>query len=213
MAQHVARATQTWQPQEYLKFQRQRLRPALELLARVSELPTTHDDSVEIIDLGAGTGNMAPSILGGPTHVTFVDSSASMLAVAQQEHDENEALDTQRFAYVQADFGTYRARTTRGLDILERGAAPGGVLAFQIPDTRLQSSHQRMVDAAADLGLSDRVAGVRWVTCEKDPSFYYELFKAVDSGAELDMWAAVYAQILEGDNPVADFTGSTAIRP
>lgn len=63
MAQHVARATQTWQPQRYLKFQRQRLRPALELLARVSSLPTADDGSVEIIDLGAGTGNMAPSFL------------------------------------------------------------------------------------------------------------------------------------------------------
>ncbi|KAE8969985.1 hypothetical protein PR003_g25506 [Phytophthora rubi] len=70
-----------------------------------------------------------------------------------------------------------------------------------------------MADAAGELGLSERVAGVRWVTCEKDPSFYYELFKAIDVGVELDMWAAVYAQVLEGDNPVADFTGSTALRP
>ncbi|EGZ21554.1 hypothetical protein PHYSODRAFT_488426 [Phytophthora sojae] len=233
MAQHVARATQTWQPQKYLKFQRQRLRPALELLARVSDLPSS-DASVEIIDLGAGTGNMAPSFLKRwpNANVTFVDSSASMLEVAQREHKENEALDTQRFAYVQGDFETYEPE--RPVDLIFSNAAlqwvnakeheqilprlysflkPGGVLAFQIPDTRLQPSHQRMVDAAEELGLSARVAGVRWVTCEKDPSFYYELFKAVDAGVGLDMWAAVYAQVLEGDNPVADFTGSTALRP
>ncbi|KAE9024030.1 hypothetical protein PR001_g12774 [Phytophthora rubi] len=198
IAQHAARATQTWQPHKYLKFQRQRLRPALELLARVSELPSS-DDSVEIIDLGAGTGNMAPSFLKRwpNVHVTFVDSSASMLEVAQREHKQNEALDSQRFAYVQADFETYKP--TRPVDLIFSNAAlqwvnaekheqilpqlysflkPGCVLAFQIPDT-----------------------------------FYYELFKAVDGGVELDMWAAVYAQVLEGDNPVADFTGSTALRP
>ncbi|KAG7378331.1 hypothetical protein PHYBOEH_000425 [Phytophthora boehmeriae] len=234
MAQHVARATQTWQPQKYLQFQQQRLRPALELLARVSALPSTDDNSVEIVDLGAGTGNMAPAFLKRwpKAHVTFVDSSASMLEVAEQEHNDNEALDTQRFAYVQADFETYKP--DRPVDLIFSNAAlqwvnadkhqeilprlfsflkPGGVLAFQIPDTRLQPSHQCMVDAAAELGLSERVAGVRWVTCEREPSFYYELFKAVDNDAELDMWAAVYAQVLEGENPVADFTASTALRP
>ncbi|RLN10085.1 hypothetical protein BBJ28_00018734 [Nothophytophthora sp. Chile5] len=233
MAQHVARATQTWQPQQYLKFQQQRLRPALELLARVAALPTA-DDAVEIIDLGAGTGNMAPAFLKRwpKAQVTFVDSSASMLEVAKQEHKANEALDTQRFAYVQADFETFEPE--RPVDLIFSNAAlqwvnaehherilprlfsflkPGGVLAFQIPDTRLQPSHQLMVEAAAQLGLSERVAGVRWVTCERDPDFYYELFKALDDRVELDMWAAVYAQALEGENPVADFTGSTALRP
>ncbi|RLN97263.1 hypothetical protein BBJ28_00024881 [Nothophytophthora sp. Chile5] len=242
MAQHVARATQTWQPQQYLKFQQQRLRPALELLARVAALPTA-DDAVEIIDLGAGTGNMAPaflelhSIVDGrkrwpKAQVTFVDSSASMLEVAKQEHKANEALETQRFAYVQADFETFEPE--RPVDLIFSNAAlqwvnaehhecilprlfsflkPGGVLAFQIPDTRLQASHQLMVEAAAQLGLSERVAGVRWVTCERDPDFYYELFKTLDDRVELDMWAAVYAQVLEGENPVADFTGSTALRP
>ncbi|POM78115.1 Trans-aconitate 2-methyltransferase, partial [Phytophthora palmivora] len=122
MAQHVARATQTWQPQKYLKFQRQRLRPALELLARVLELPS-EDDSVEIVDLGAGTGNMAPSFLKRwpKAHVTFVDSSVSMLEVAQQEHKENEALDTQRFTYIQADFETYEPE--RPVDLIFSNAA------------------------------------------------------------------------------------------
>ncbi|KAG6574731.1 Trans-aconitate 2-methyltransferase [Phytophthora cinnamomi] len=231
MAQHVARATQTWQPQKYLKFQRQRLRPALELLARVSELPSDNE-SVEIIDLGAGTGNMAPSFLKRwpSANVTFVDSSASMLE-SRSEHMENETLDTQRCAYVQADFESYEP--TRPADLIFSNAAlqwvnadkhkhilprlysflkPGGVLAFQIPDTRLQPSHQRMVDAAEELGLMT-ASLVCDGSHEKDPSFYYELFKAVDAGAEIDMWAAVYAQVLEGENPVADFTGSTALRP
>ncbi|KAL3662978.1 hypothetical protein V7S43_011921 [Phytophthora oleae] len=90
---------------------------------------------------------------------------------------------------------------------------PGGVLAFQIPDTRLQPNYSLMLEAASALGLSDRVAGVRSVTCEHDPDFYYDLFKATDSDAELDIWVTVYAHILEGDNPVADFTSSTGLRP
>lgn len=155
-----------------------------------------------------------------------------MLEVAQREHKGNQSLNTQRREYVQADFETYEPE--RPVDLIFSNAAlhwvsaekhreilprlfsylkPGGVLAFQMPDSRLQASHQRMVDAAAQLGLSDCVAGVRWVTCERDPSFYYELFKAIDEDVEVDMWVTVYAQVLEGKNPVADFTGSTGLRP
>ncbi|OWY91178.1 Trans-aconitate 2-methyltransferase, partial [Phytophthora megakarya] len=177
MAKNIARASQTWQPQKYLKFQQQRLRPALELLDRVSNLPT--EDDVDIIDLGAGTGNMAPAFLNRwpKSHVTFVDSSASMLEVAQREHKENGALNAHNLQYVQADFETYNPE--RPVDLIYSNAAlhwvsaekhqeilprlfsylkPGGVLAFQMPDSRLQASHQRMVDAAMQLGLSDRVA-------------------------------------------------------
>ncbi|KAL4086853.1 hypothetical protein PRIC1_013912 [Phytophthora ramorum] len=235
MAQSVLRASQTWQPHKYLKFQQQRLRPALDLLDRVPALSTAgKESSVEIIDIGAGTGNMAPAFLKRwpKAHVTFVDSAASMLEVAQREHKDNKSLDTQRFTYVEGDFETYNpgrpvdlifsnaalqwARADQHEEIMSRLYSflkPGGVLAFQIPDTRLQPSYGLMLDAAAQLGLSGRVAGVRSVTCEHDPEFYYELFKSADNNVELDMWVTVYAHILEGDNPVADFTSSTGLRP
>ncbi|KAH7469090.1 Trans-aconitate 2-methyltransferase [Phytophthora ramorum] len=214
MAQSILRASQTWQPQKYLKFQQQRLRPALDLLDRVPTLPTADkESSVEIIDIGAGTGNMAPAFLKRwpKAHVTFVDSAASMLEVAQREHKDNKSLDTQRFTYVEGDFETYNpgrpvdlifsnaalqwARADQHEEIMSRLYSflkPGGVLAFQIPDTRLQPTT---------------------VTCEHDPEFYYELFKSADKDVELDMWVTVYAHILEGDNPVADFTSSTGLRP
>lgn len=164
--------------------------------------------------------------------MTFVDSSTSILEVAQREHKDNKSLDTQQFTYAHADFETYNpgrpvdlnfsnaalqwARADKYKDILSRLYSflkPGGVLAFQIPDTRLQPNYHLMLEAAAANGLSERVAGVRSVTCEHDPEFNYELFKSVDNKVELDMWVTVYAHILEGDNPVADFTSSTGLRP
>ncbi|ETO75804.1 hypothetical protein F444_08659 [Phytophthora nicotianae P1976] len=232
------RAAQTWQPQKYLKFERVRLRPALELLERVPELPSTassgDDDVVEIIDLGAGTGNMAPSYFKRwpRARVTFVDSSASMLERAKQEHSVDDNVKTEQCAYLEADFESFQP--DKPVDLIFSNAAlhwvsserhkqllprlfsflkPGGTLAFQIPDTRLQPSHQLIAEAAKQVGHWDRVADVRWVTCERDPGFYYELFKSIDKDMELDMWATVYAQVQEGDNPVADFVGSTGLRP
>lgn len=214
----MARAAQTWQPLKYLRFERVRLRPALELLERVPELPSASskdDDVVDIIDLGAGTGNMAPTFFKRwpKAHVTFVDSSASMLERAQQEHRANDSVKSEQCTYVEADFESFQP--DKLVDLIFSNAAlhwvsserhkqllprllsllkPGGTLAFQIPDTRLQPSHQLIAAAAKQVGHWDSVADVRWVTCERDPGFYYELFKSVDKDVELDMWATVYAQ-------------------
>ncbi|KAL4141070.1 hypothetical protein PRNP1_014192 [Phytophthora ramorum] len=126
---------------------------------------------------------MAPSFLYDPK-------------VAQREHKENGSLDPHTAPqWVNAD------RHETILPRLYSFLKPGGVLTFQIPDARLQPSHQRMVDAAEQLGVADRVAVVRWVTCEKDPSFYYESFKGIDSGVELDMWAAIMHRFSRATTP------------
>lgn len=165
-------------------------------------------------------------------NVTFVDTSASMLEKGKADHESNAALDVSRFSYVQDSFESYAP--TSPVDLIYSNAAlhwvdierqakmltkltsflkPGGVLAFQIPDTREQPSHLLMREAAVQLGVADQVTSVRWVTCERDPSFYYELFKSVDKDVKLDMWATIYAQVMEGENPVADFTSSTGLGP
>lgn len=95
-----------------------------------------------------------------------------MLEVAQQEHKENKSLSTQQLAYVQAPFETFRpifsnaalqwAHADKHKDIMSRLYSflkPGGVLAFQIPDTRLQPNYSLMLEAASALGLSNQVAG------------------------------------------------------
>ena len=42
-----------WDPAQYLKFADQRLRPAIDLLNRIDV-----DDPADIVDLGAGVGNV-----------------------------------------------------------------------------------------------------------------------------------------------------------
>ncbi|KUF97392.1 Coiled-coil domain-containing protein 94 [Phytophthora nicotianae] len=159
------RAAQTWQPQKYLKFERVRLRPALELLERVRELPSTassgDDDVVEIIDLGAGTGNMAPSFFKRwpRARVTFVDSSASMLERAKQEHSVDDNVKTEQCAYLEADFESFQP------------------------------------DKPVDLIFSN--AALHW---------YRQGYGARHVGNDVCASA-------RGDNPVADFVGSTGLRP
>src|SRR5262245_45278852 len=72
----------TWDPSEYLKFADHRLRPALDLLARIPL-----DNPRTVYDLGCGPGNITRLLADRwpGAAVTGVDSSSDMLARASQE--------------------------------------------------------------------------------------------------------------------------------
>ena len=65
-----------WDPAQYLKFADQRLRPAIDLLNRID-----FDDPADIIDLGAGAGNVTRMLKERwpGARVTGVDDSQEML--------------------------------------------------------------------------------------------------------------------------------------
>ena len=67
----------SWNPAQYLKFAGHRLRPALDLLARVAaETPKT------VFDLGCGPGNVTKLLAERwpDARVTGIDDSPEMLA-------------------------------------------------------------------------------------------------------------------------------------
>ena len=69
-----------WKPQQYLKFGGQRLRPAHDLLARVTVAAPQH-----IVDLGCGTGTVTALLRTRwpEAHIVGVDNSKPMLERAQ----------------------------------------------------------------------------------------------------------------------------------
>eukprot|EP00127_Corallochytrium_limacisporum_P001216 Clim_evm3s46 gene=Clim_evmTU3s46 len=54
--------------------------------------------------------------------------------------------------------------------------SPGGVLAFQMPDTRKQPSHLLMLEAAKNVGQGDAAAEIGYPTTRMDPQDYYRIF-------------------------------------
>src|SRR5512132_2115632 len=89
----------TWDPNQYLKFADHRLRPALDLLARI---PAAEPGAV--FDLGCGAGNVT-KLLGErwpKARVTGLDSSMPMLEKAR-------AAAAPRIAFVHADLARWTA--------------------------------------------------------------------------------------------------------
>lgn len=205
----------TWDPNQYLKFADHRLRPALDLLARV---PLEAPDSV--YDLGCGPGNVTKLLAARwpAARVTGVDSSAAMLDKARAIA----GIDWQR-----ADLDTWAPPAPA--DLIYTNAAlhwvpdhaklfprllarvkPGGVLAVQMPHQVMNPSHQILFTIAAEPEWAARLAGAVFDNPVLEPAQYYDLLA---SQAELDIWETEYQHVLEGENPVLQWFMGSLLTP
>jgi len=146
----------TWDPTLYLKFGSDRLRPALDLLARVGlQAPKV------VVDLGCGAGNVTQALRARwpdarQTHIIGVDSSPEMLARAAKTEPSAE--------WVQADISTWTPEAP--VDLVFSNAAlhwlpgheklfprlmnfvkPGGELAVQMPNQTSAPSHTGIAES------------------------------------------------------------------
>lgn len=210
-----------WDPGQYLKFGGERLRPALDLLARVpAEAPA------QVIDLGCGTGALTRILAERYPRaaVTGLDGSAEMLAKAAKEPAPGETI-----AWEQADIAQWTAR--RKVDLIYSNAAlhwlvgherlfahlaaqlaPGGVLAVQMPRNHDAPSH-RLIDRgiAALPGLAERMKANPRPLPVPGPDFYYDLLRPL--AVSLDIWETEYLHVLQGDDPVFEWTRATTLKP
>ena len=206
-----------WDPAQYLKFAGPRLRPAIDLLQRIDvERPEL------VYDLGAGAGNVTRLIAArwSEARVVGVDSSAEMLAKA--------AAELPSIEWRQADLATWRPdrppsiiysnAALHWLDGHDRlfpalfaAMAPQGTLAVQIPRNFGAPSHTSITDAALDGPWRQKLEPLLRPSPVEAPEFYYDLL--APRAAALDMWETEYLQVLDGDNPVKEWTKGTWLGP
>jgi trans-aconitate 2-methyltransferase len=206
-----------WDPAQYLKFAGPRLRPALDLLQRIDvEAPDI------VYDLGAGAGNVTRLIASRwpEAQVVGVDSSAEMLARAAAE---NPSIEWQ-----QADLGSWRPN--RPADVIYSNAAlhwldnhqdllvallnglkRGGVLAVQMPRNFGAPSHTSITETALDGPWRNVLEPLLRPSPVAEPAVYYDLL--APRAASLDIWETEYLQVLDGVNPVKEWTKGTWLSP
>ena len=136
-------AQKDWNPGAYARFRGLRLRPALDLLAQVSDLPPG-----DVIDLGCGDGAAAGALTArfADRWIVGVDNSPAMLDkatgyAATQQADIAAWLPDTPPALIFSNAVLHWLPDHEGLmPRLARLLAPGGVLAVQI---RASSLHPR----------------------------------------------------------------------
>lgn len=204
-----------WDPAAYGRFHDLRLRPALDLLARVGDLPPG-----PVVDLGCGNGAAVPALRARwPGRALIgVDGSPAMLAAAQG-HDATVVADIAAWHPDEAPALIFSNAALHWLGdharLLPRLAGllvPGGTLAVQMPANWLEPSHALLRQVATAL-FPDRFPPGPYVAPVAPLPFYLRLLAPLGrvEGCEI-----VYHQRLApaaSGHPVRHFTQSTLMRP
>lgn len=204
-----------WNPGAYARFRGLRLRPALDLLGQVGDLPAG-----DVIDLGCGDGAASEALADRfPARRRIgIDASPAMLAKA-----------TGYDATLQADIATWVPERPPALifsnavlhwlpdhasllPALARRLAPKGVLAVQMPRQFNAPSHRFLRDIAAAM-FPDRFDFAGYRPPVAPAVAHHQMLAPL---GRVSAWETDYVQALEPaeeGHPVRAFTRSTAMRP
>lgn len=205
-----------WDPSQYLSFGAERLRPAIDLLARIPL-----DAPAEVLDLGCGAGNVS-SLLAArwpAARIRGIDNSREMLGRARAEWPGLE--------WIEADLRDWAPAapvdlvfSNAALHWLEDHATlfpqlaawvrPGGALAVQMPASHREPHHQAAFALAEEPPWRDLLGDrVRFPPVHGLAAYQGWL---APSFRQLDLWETTYLHRLEGEDPVTGwFKGSLLV--
>ncbi|MGH8231046.1 MAG: methyltransferase domain-containing protein [Steroidobacteraceae bacterium] len=203
----------SWNPEQYLKFSQPRLRPALDLLARIPD-----DDPRSVYDLGCGAGNVTAILAQRWPRASLVgvDSSAAMLAQAAKALPQVRWLQ-QSLAEWQPERPAQVIYSNAALHWLPDHAqllpslvaklAPGGVLAVQMPRNFAAPSHSLIATTVRVGPWRSKLEPLLRAPPVAEPADYHAWL--APRCASLDIWESEYLQVLTGTDPVKEWTKGT----
>lgn len=209
-----------WNPSRYLTFASERTRPFMDLLSRVN-----HPNARSIIDLGCGPGNGMPVVrhYWPAAHIMGVDSSAQMLAAAEEKtHDDA------KITYQRADIRTFSPAEQVDLVVsnaalqwlpdhrdllpkIQQYVAPGGVLAVQVPGNFANPSHRLLYDFAQRSPYAEHIDPKSLLKPTAGVIDY--MLDVAGEGWDVEAWETTYQHVLHGEDPVFEWISGAAARP
>jgi trans-aconitate 2-methyltransferase len=206
-----------WDPGQYLRFSDERLRPALDLLARVRL-----DEPARVVDLGCGAGNVTAFLRRRfpKADVLGVDGSPAMLAKAraaapdcrfEQADVENWTPGTPPDLLYSNAALHWLAGHDRLFPRLVSLLAPGGCLAVQMPAMHAAPLRALQQEIAGHGPWAERLRGIRSAPPILDADAYWDLLRPWT--VALDIWETTYLHALEGDDAVAEWAAGSSLGP
>jgi trans-aconitate 2-methyltransferase len=209
----------TWDPQQYEKFQREREQPFFDLLGMVKRV-----DGMRVVDLGCGTGKQTRMLHDRlqARETTGLDRSPNMLKMQD---------DSTLPAGLRFEVGTIEefpgARPSYDLvfsnaalhwvddhpTLLTRLAgavAPGGQLAFQVPAMHDEPCHHVADEIAASEPFKSALGGWQLFHAVQPPKRYAEILHAIGFDTQ-DVRLMIYPHVLPGPEAVVEWMKGTLL--
>ena len=211
-----------WNPDSYLDFANDRVRPALELISHIKI-----ENPASIVDLGCGPGNITAILRDRwkAASISGVDNSSAMLDRARAEYPDkninwklesiNDWVSDKRNETFDVIFSNAALHWLGGHkdlfpQLMDR-VATDGVLAVQMPNNFSAPSHKLITETAAEGPWAEQLtpalnrAAVAWPAAYKGWLHPYS--------KNVEVWEIHYTQYFDGDDPVLKWISSTALAP
>ena len=207
-----------WRPDSYLRFEKQRTQPSIDLATRIEV-----DSPRRIIDMGCGPGNSTMVLKNRwpAAEVIGVDNSTSMLERARENGGDvvwiHRDIDDDLSVLGKCDICFSNAAiqwlpnqdetVSKLFDTLN----PGGVLAVQVPD---------VTDMPPHVIAQDFLTSPKWKSRFKDFSstlathaleYYYDILSALSD--DVTIWATDYCHVMDSPDDIAEWYRSSGLRP
>lgn len=207
------RKTMVWNPQQYLKFSGHRLRPAVDLLMRIPDFPVR-----SVADLGAGAGNVTRLISERwpEAAVVAIEGSAEMVGAGKKaapniewmHQDLSSWQPARKFDVIYSNAALHwLPGHDRLFPLLMQSVERGGILAVQMPRNFEAPSHLLIAETALNGPWRSQLERLVTPPPVSEPGFYHGLLAPLS--ANIDIWETEYLQVLEGENPVKEWTKGT----
>ena len=202
-----------WNPQQYLKFSGHLLRPAVDLLMRIPDFPVR-----SVADLGAGAGNVTRLISERwpEAAVVAIEGSAEMVGAGKKaapniewmHQDLSSWQPARKFDVIYSNAALHwLPGHDRLFPLLMQSVERGGILAVQMPRNFEAPSHLLIAETALNGPWRSQLERLVTPPPVSEPGFYHGLLAPLS--ANIDIWETEYLQVLEGENPVKEWTKGT----
>lgn len=207
-----------WSPKDYLLFEKERSRPAVDLVRRIN-----YSNPERILDVGCGPGNSTAILYDRwkDANITGIDSSPAMLEKAK--------LVNGSISWVLSDAGGDLSHLGK-FDVIFSNAAfqwipqndvlitklfkmlnQNGILAAQIPYVKEMPIHKIIINMAKSPKWSGYFRHMSSLYQLHAPEFYYEVLSGLTR--YIDLWETRYFHIMNGHEEVLQWFTSTGLRP
>ena len=212
-------ATFDWNATQYLKFGDERIRPVRDLLSQVPlESPQY------IVDLGCGPGSSTAVLAARYAHSNLegMDSSPDMIKKARatlpdikfkiqdlHHFEPKQAVDL-FFSNAVFQWLPDRLQVIQKLILSQQ---PGGVFAFQIPDTQHEPVYLALQQTAEEGPWAETLSRRQNVLRDviEPPQVLYDQLEPLCSS--VNIWHTIYYHVLESHEAIIEWVTGTGLRP